>query len=150
MHIAPWMLSCAERARPRRRRWHPAGHAEEEDIPMAATIELVRKMALAWPGVEEGVCFGTPAFYVRRKLMLRLWEDGETLVVRWPMEERAALIEGNPDVFSVTEHYRNYAAVLVNLLAVNREVLGRMIEGAWRMQASRTQVAAYDRKGDGP
>ena len=73
--------------------------------------------------------------------------DGETLVVRLPMEERAALIEGNPDVFSVTDHYRNYAAVLVNLLAVNRETLGRMIEGAWRLQASRTQVAAYDRKG---
>lgn len=46
-----------------------------------ATIELVRRLALALPGVEEGVCFGTPAFYVRRKLMLRLWEDGEILGV---------------------------------------------------------------------
>ena len=57
---------------------------------MAATIELVRRMALALPGVQEGVCHGTPAFYVRRKLMLRLWEDGETLVVRFPKEKRAA------------------------------------------------------------
>jgi hypothetical protein len=69
---------------------------------MAATIELVRSLALALPGVQEGICFGTPAFYVRRKLMLRLWEDGETLVVRFPKEKRAALIRGNPDVFSVT------------------------------------------------
>ena len=49
-------------------------------------------------------------------------------------------------MFSVTDHYRNYPAVLVNLLAVNRELLGRMIEGAWRLQASRKQVAAYDGK----
>ena len=117
---------------------------------MAATIELVRRIALALPGVEEGICHGTPAFYVRRKLMLRLWEDGETLVVRFPREKRAALIEENPDVFSVTDHYRNFSAVLVNLLAVNRELLGRMIEGAWRLQASRKQVSAYDRKEGGP
>ena len=111
---------------------------------MAATIELVRRLALALPGVEEGVCHGTPAFYVRRKLMLRLWPDGETLVVKFPREKRAALIRGSPDVFSVTDHYRNYPAVLVNLLAVNRELLGRMIEGAWRLQAPRKMVSAYD------
>jgi hypothetical protein len=116
---------------------------------MGATIELVRRLALALPGVQEGVCHGTPAFYVRRKLMLRLWEDGETLVVRFPKEKRAALIEENPDVFSVTDHYRNYPAVLVNLLAVNRELLGRMIEGAWRLQASRKQVSEYERKAGG-
>ena len=116
---------------------------------MAATIERVRRMALALPGVEEGVCHGTSAFYVRRKLMLRLWEDGEMLVVRFPREKRAALIEENPDVFSVTEHYRNYPAVLVNLLAVNRELLARMIEGAWRRQASPKQVSAYDDKREG-
>ncbi len=117
---------------------------------MAATIELVWRLALALPGVQEGVCHGTPAFYVRRKLMLRLWEDGETLVVKFPREKRAALIRGNPDVFSITDHYRNYPAVLVNLLAINRELLGRMIEGAWRLQASRKQVAAYDLQQGGP
>jgi hypothetical protein len=111
---------------------------------MAATVEQVRTTALALPGVEEGVCHGTPAFYVRGRLMLRLWEDGETLVVRFPKEERAALMEENPDVFSVTDHYRNYPAVLLNLLAVDRKLLERMIEGAWRMQAPRKVVAAHD------
>ena len=113
---------------------------------MAATIELVRRLALALPGVQERLCHGTPAFYVRRRLMLRLWEDGDTVVVRFPREKRAALIRENPDVFSVTDHYRNYPAVLVNLLAVNRKLMVRLIEGAWRLQASRKQVAAYDGK----
>jgi hypothetical protein len=52
-------------------------------------------------------------------------------------------------VFSVTDHYRNYPAVLMNLLAVKRELLARMMEGAWRMQASRKQVSEYDGKGCG-
>jgi len=111
---------------------------------MAATVELVRQTALALPGVEEGLCHGTPACYVRGRLMLRMWEDGETLIVRFSKENRTALIEENPDVFSVTDHYRNYPAVLLNLLAVNRKLLERMIEGAWRMQASRKAIAAYE------
>jgi hypothetical protein len=94
-------------------------------------------MALSMPGVEEGICFGTPAFYVRRKLMLRLRDDGETLVVRCPKEQREELIDQNPDVFSITDHYRNYPVVLVDLLAVNQQVLHGMIEGAWRLLASR-------------
>jgi len=111
---------------------------------MPATVEQVRRLALALPDVEEGVCHGTCAFYVRRKLMLRMWEDGETLVVRVPQEKRAALIRENPDVLWVTDHYRNYPAVLLNLLAVKRELLRRLIEGAWRLQAAPKRVAEYD------
>ena len=108
---------------------------------MPADLSLVRELALALPGVEEGVCFGTPAFYVGRKLMLRFWEDGETLVVRYPKEQREALIDSNPDVFFVTAHYENYPAVLINLLAVKRSLLKEMIEGAWRMQAPKKLVS---------
>ena len=54
------------------------------------------------------------------------------------------LIESNPDVFSVTEHYLNYPAVLMNLLAVNRDLLATMIQGAWRLQAPKQLVLAFD------
>ena len=111
---------------------------------MPANIQLVRKIALSLPDVEEGSCFGTTAFYVRRKLMLRMKEDGETLVVKYPKEKREELIDRNPDVFSVTDYYQNYPAVLVNLLAVNEKVLASMIEGAWRMRAPRALISAFD------
>lgn len=111
---------------------------------MPANIESVRKLALSLPGVEEGICFGTPAFYVRRKLMVRLKADGETLVVRYPKDDRQALIDENPDVFSVTEHYRNYPAILVSLGAVSRRLLGAMIEGAWRLQAPRALISTFE------
>jgi len=80
--------------------------------------------------------------------MLRLREDGETLVVKFPLDQREAAIDRAPDVFSVTDHYQNYPVVLVNLLAVNPGTLAALIEGAWRMLASRKQIAAFAAPGE--
>lgn len=111
---------------------------------MPADITTVRKFALMLPGVTESLCHGTPAFYAGRKLMIRLREDGESLAIAYPRNGRDALIAQNPDVFSVTDHYRNYDYVLLDLPAANERLLGEMIEGAWRQRASKKQVAAYD------
>ncbi len=110
---------------------------------MSVTIETVRTIALALPGVEEGICYGTPAFYVRRKMVARLRDDHETLVVAFSKAERDALIDRHPDVFSVTAHYRNYDNVLLNLQAADEALLRRMVEGAWRFKAPKKQVSAY-------
>ena len=44
--------------------------------PTSTDFETVRKIALSFPGVEEGTSFGTPAFRVRKKFLARLREDG--------------------------------------------------------------------------
>jgi len=44
------------------------------------TFDDVRKIALAWPEVEDGTSYGTPALKVRKKLLVRLREDGDSLV----------------------------------------------------------------------
>ena len=46
------------------------------------TLATVRRLALAFPGVEEGLSYGTPGFRVRGKVLARMWEDGEMLGVR--------------------------------------------------------------------
>jgi hypothetical protein len=123
-------------------RHHPP--ARRRVFTMAASFDFVRRTALALPEVIEGVCFGTPTFYLRKKLMLRLREDGETLVIKIPMEGRPGLINANPDVFSVTDHYLNYPVVLANLNAIQPELLESMVLGAWRQLASKKQLAAFD------
>ena len=45
------------------------------------TFDDVRKIALAWPEVEDGSSYGTPALKVRKKLLARLREDNESLVM---------------------------------------------------------------------
>jgi hypothetical protein len=111
---------------------------------MAATIQDVRRIVMALPDVAEGVCHGTPAFYLRKKLMLRLRDDFETLVVRLPIQERDHLIKTEPHIFSVTDHYRNYPAILVSLPHVSLTRLAKLIEEDWRRLASRKQLAAFD------
>lgn len=109
---------------------------------MPANIALVRRLALALPEVSEKICYGTPAFFVRKKLMLRLWEDGETLVAKLPMAERDDLIDSAPDVFFFTDHYRNYPAVLINLHAVSEKVLRERVAIAWRCVAPSRLLAS--------
>ena len=77
-------------------------------------------------------------------MVTRLRDDHETLVVAFPKREREALIDQRPDVFSVTDHYRNYDNVLLGLLAADEKLLRRMLEGAWRLRATRKQAVAYE------
>ncbi len=44
-------------------------------------LDLVRKAVVSLPCVEEYTCFQTPAFRVKKKLLARVREDGETLAV---------------------------------------------------------------------
>ena len=58
------------------------------------TFDEVRKIALCWPEVVDGTSYGTPALKVRKKLLVQLKEDGETLVMLGvPQDERDMLIE---------------------------------------------------------
>src|ERR1051325_10028054 len=99
---------------------------------MAARLEDVRRIASALPEVVEGTCHGTPAFYLRGRLLLRLRDDFDLLVVRMPIQQRDEAIESEPDIFSVTDHYRNYPAVLVTLANVRLTRLQQIMEEAWR------------------
>ena len=95
----------------------------------------MQRIALGLSEVEEGVCHGMPAFYVRKKLMMRLWEDGETLVAKVDPADRPHYLERWPDTFHLTEHYRNYPTMLVYLTSINEADLREVIEGAWRFVA---------------
>jgi hypothetical protein len=116
----------------------------EDRRPDAATFQAVREWALALPGVEEGTSYGTPALRVRGKLFVRLWEDGETLVLKTDEYERDFLLESDPAAFFVTDHYRGYPIVLVRLAAVRPERLRALVVDSWRRHAPRRLVAEWE------
>ena len=107
----------------------------------AVTFATVRRMALQFPGVEEGSSYGTPAFRVKGKFVARLKEDGCTLVVRIDQDEREAWMRADPETFFITDHYRGYPAVLVRLATVESEDLRDVLEQAWRFNAPKRLVA---------
>ena len=100
-------------------------------------------MGLALPGVVEATSYGTPSLKIGRKLLVRLKEDGETLVVKLGFDERDMLMEADPEAFFVTEHYRNYPSVLVSLAKVHAPTLRRLIEQAWREAAPKRLVQSF-------
>jgi hypothetical protein len=85
------------------------------------TFDELRKIALIWPEVEDGTSYGTPALKVRKKMLARLKEDGDSLVMPGvPQDERAMLVESQPKVFYFTDHYRDYPMVLIRLSKAKR------------------------------
>lgn len=110
------------------------------------TFPAARKIALGFPGMEEGTSYGTPGFRVRGRFVARMWEDGQTMVVKCGDDERDARLKADPGTFFVTDHYRGYPTVLIRLRRVTPGVLREVLEQAWRRSAPRRLVTAYDRE----
>jgi hypothetical protein len=106
------------------------------------TFDTVRELALALPGVEEGLSYGTPAFRLRKTLLARLHQEGEALVLKMDPLTRDTLMEADPETFFVTDHYRGYPWVLVRLATVRREQLRDLLDDAWRSAAPKQLLAA--------
>jgi len=98
--------------------------------------------AVRLPGVELGTSYGTPALYVRRKLIARLREDGETVAVRVEFSDRDVLLEADPTAFFLTDHYRAYPWVLLRLAKARHASALEVIERVWRQVAPRRLVAS--------
>jgi hypothetical protein len=94
------------------------------------------------PGVELGTSYGTPALYVRRKLIARLREDRETVAVRAEFSDRDVLLEADPTAFVLTDHYRAYPWVLLRLAKARHASALEVIERVWRQVAPRRLVAS--------
>jgi hypothetical protein len=109
------------------------------------TFDDVRKMALAWPEVEDGTSYGTPALKVRKKMLARLREDNDSLVISGvPLDEREMLVESQPKIFYFTDHYRDYPMVLIRLSKAKRSHVEPLLRRHWRTLASKAAVKAYD------
>jgi hypothetical protein len=124
-----------------------AGRKPKTDPPYSELErELVRGLALALPGVEEATSYGTPAFKVRGRIIARLHQDGESLVIKIDLLKREILINAEPATFYITDHYRCWPYMLVRLSEVRHEMLKTLIEDAWRMEASQRLIEAYEGK----
>jgi hypothetical protein len=108
------------------------------------TFEMVRKIGLALPGVEEGTMYGSPALKVRGRLLtcLAIHKSAEpgSLVVRTDFDERAALLAEEPETYYLTDHYVNHPVVLVRLSRIRADQLRDLLRSALRfISAHETQ-----------
>ena len=60
--------------------------------------------------------------------------------------DREALLASAPDKFFTEPHYNGFPAVLVRLPRIDVDELAQLILDAWRCQAPRTLVEAFERE----
>lgn len=109
------------------------------------TYDEVRAFALTLPGVEDGTAYGRPCLKAHGKFLTRLFEDGISLVCpAVPFDEREMLIEAEPETFHVTDHFKNYAYVLVRLSRADPTVVCGLIARQWRATAPKRVLKAWD------
>lgn len=82
--------------------------------PAGVTFDDVRARAGELPGTEASLCFGTPAIRVKGKF------------------------------FYITDHYRDYPAILVRLSEIDGDQLADLLEMGWRFVAPKRLLAAFE------
>ena len=107
------------------------------------TFDDVVRIASDLPGIELGTSFGTPALRVGKRLICRMWEDGETMVLK-PLEdiELQFLMDTQPEVFYQTPHYQGWPTVLIHLSRIDEAQLRDLIEQCWERLATKRLLAA--------
>jgi hypothetical protein len=92
----------------------------------------VVEIGMRLPGTEESTSYRQPALKVKGKLYARHREEGGAITVQATFAEREALIDAAPEVFYLTDHYKNYEWVIVRLTTVPLPMLAELMEESWR------------------
>jgi hypothetical protein len=102
------------------------------NIDVIAFYNKVSSIALGFPGVVASTSYGTPAFKINKKMFARLKEDGATLVVY--TFERNTWMKKDPITFFITDHYKNYPCLLINLATVKKKDLKELLYASWQIK----------------
>ena len=94
------------------------------------TLKELGRLLAELPGVAAGNSYGTPAWRLRQRLLVRLKEDGKTLVLRTDANRREQLLASRPDLFHLTEHYQPHPYVLVVLPMITTDELRPLLAEA--------------------
>ncbi|HKD46902.1 MAG TPA: hypothetical protein VKB67_04405 [Rhizomicrobium sp.] len=83
---------------------------------MPLTRSEARKIALSFEGATEGPYFGKPAIFVAEKFLTRVHHKEDAVVLAiGSMEMRDVMLEAEPKLFYITDHYKNFPYLLARL-----------------------------------
>ena len=85
---------------------------------------------LAIPGTDERLWFNQPSVFLYDRFLAKTHhkEDAVTLQVG-SMEMRDMMLEAEPELFYITDHYRKFPFVLIRLSALTSKVLKEILAG---------------------
>ena len=91
---------------------------------MPLTRSEARKIALSFEGASEGPYFGKPAIFVAEKFLTRVHHKEEAMVLAiGSMEMRDVMLEAEPRLFYITDHYKKFPYLLARLSMLTKTTL---------------------------
>jgi hypothetical protein len=108
------------------------------------TIDDVRAFAETLPRSSEALVRGRVKFKIGRIVYLAFSRDGSTMGFAFPKEWRDALVESEPEKFSLpSQSDLRYHWVHVNLSAIDEEEMRQLVEDAWAFTVPKSVAEEY-------
>jgi hypothetical protein len=108
------------------------------------TVDEVRSFAATLPRSSEAFVRGRIKFRVGRIVYLAFSKDGEVMGFGFPKAWRAALVEAEPEKFSLpSEHDMRYHWVHVRLDMIDLDEMRDLVENAWALCVPKSVSEKY-------
>ena len=116
------------------------------DRPPAVTMDEVRAFARTLPRSAEAFVRGRVKFRIGRIVWLSFSRDGSTMGFAFPKEFRQALVDSEPEKFSLpSEGDMRYHWAHVRLAALDEDEMRELVEDAWAFCVPRGVAEEYAR-----
>jgi hypothetical protein len=116
-------------------------------------FKRIDAIARTLPDVELTTSYGQPSLKVHGKMFACMAAnkaaEPDTLVVMMDFVDRDALLEDEPDVYYLKEHYVGHPCVLVRLARVHPDALRDLIVGAHRYVSEKSKRKSAPRAAKG-
>ena len=108
------------------------------------SFNRIVELSEPFPGVEVSTSYGTPALKVGKKLVLRMHQQEDAIVMLLDsVEDQQRLIQDDPMCFYITDHYAGYPAVLIRPI-IEEPLLLELLERSWRRVARKKDLDAFN------
>jgi len=111
---------------------------------MPVTVDEVRAVAASLPRSAEAFVRGRVKFRVGRIVFLAFSKDGTVMGFGFPKEWRAALVESDPETFSMpSQSDMRYSWVHARLDRLDTDEMRDLVENAWALCVPQRVVDEY-------
>jgi hypothetical protein len=108
------------------------------------TVDEVRALAITLPRSSEAFVRGRLKFRVGRIVYLAFSDDGAVMGFGFPKEWRDAMVDAEPEKFSLPSNSDlRYNWVHVRLAAIEADEMQELVEGAWAMCVPKRVAEEY-------
>jgi hypothetical protein len=95
---------------------------------MPLTKAEARTIMLGEKGMSEGPYFGKPSVFYNAEFVGRVHDKEDAIALRvGTIEMRDVMLDAEPKLFYITEHYRAWPMLLARLSALNSKTLKELV-----------------------